>query len=283
VSEDPPTNGKRAALAMDAVSLYARSSAWEGSAESTFFFDFDRDALPGGDQDRLAALLCGLMHYAGRRGLSFPGALAAARQDHARQRTTYQPGNAVRRAGPAWRAPAPGEAPLTGEVIAARPGRPAQYHVDFITTPQWLPETALAPASPFPQVTTSYGTFSSAFAARYCLQRTVTAIERACLGQQPPDGRHLADLDTIVTAMSGWSGLERDSLLRSFSEIVAERDRQLAASAPGAHPGAHPAALAAASTPLPPSALPEPADAPGDRAAVLPFRKTARRGQTGRR
>ena len=278
MSEDPPTNGKRAALAMDAVSLYARSSPWEGSAESTFFFDFDREALPGGDQDRLAALLCGAMHYAERRGLSFPGALAAARQDYARQRTTYQPGDAVRRAGPAWRAPAPGEAPLTGEVIAARPGRPAQYHVDFITTREWLPETALAPASPFPQVTSSYGTFSSAFAARYCLQRAVCAIEHACLGQQPPDGRHVADLDTILAAMSGWSGLERDRLLRSFSELVTEKDGQLAARAPGTHP----VTLAAASTPLPPSAAPGLAGAAGT-AAVLPFRKTGRRATGGER
>jgi hypothetical protein len=171
VSEDPPTNGKRAALALDAVSLYARSSPWEGSSESTFFFDFERDALPGGDQDRLAALLCGLMHYAERRSLSFPGALAAARQEYARQRTAYLPGQSVRRAGPRWRAPAPGEAPLTGEVIAARPGRPAQYHVDFITGREWLPETALAPAPPFPAITTSYGTLSSAFIACYCMRR----------------------------------------------------------------------------------------------------------------
>ena len=51
MSEEPLTNGKRAALALDAVSFYARSSSWEGSSESTFFFDFERNALPGGDQN----------------------------------------------------------------------------------------------------------------------------------------------------------------------------------------------------------------------------------------
>ena len=47
MSEDPPpTNGKRAALALDAVNVYARASSWEGLSERTFFFDFDRDAMP---------------------------------------------------------------------------------------------------------------------------------------------------------------------------------------------------------------------------------------------
>jgi hypothetical protein len=278
VSQEPPTNGKRAALAMDAVSLYARSAPGEGSSETTFFFDFERQVQPGGDQDRLAALLCGLMHYAERRSLSFPSALAAARHDYARQRTTYLPGNPVRRTGPAWRTPAPGEAPVTGEVIAARPGHPAQYHVDFIISPEWLPETALTPASPFPQVTTSYGTFSSAFVARYCLQRVLPAIEHAYRSGQQPDGRQVTDLDTILAAMSGWSGLGKDRLLGSLSEVISEKDGQLTA---GPHDG-HPVTLAASCTPPSPSASPGPADAPGA-AAVLPFRKPGRPAQPGRR
>jgi hypothetical protein len=279
VSEDPQTNGTRAALALDAVSLYARASSWEGSRESVFFFDFERDALPGGDQDRLAALLCGLMHYAERRDLSFPGALTAAGQEHGRQRTTYLPGQSLRRAGPRWRAPAPGEAPLTGEVIAARPGRPAQYHVDFITSREWLLETALAPAPPFPAVTTSYGTFSSAFVACYCTRRAVSEIEHDYLDDRAPDSRHVADLDTMVTALSGWSGLPRDTVLGSFSEVLAEKDGHLIA---GARNG-HPVTLAAISTPVPPPAVPASADTPGSMAAVLAFRRPGRHPRASHR
>ncbi len=278
MSDHPPTNGQRAALALDAVNLYARSSTAQGSPEDIFFFDFERDALPGGDQDRLSALLCGLMHYADRRHLSFPDALTAARQEHSRQHTTYTPGNAVRRAGPRWRTPAPGDPPLTGEVIAARPGRPAEYRIDFLTSRQWVPEPDLAPARPFPAITTSHGTISSAYAARRCLNRAVSELEHACLDRRTPDSRLVRDLDTILAALSGWSGLRRQTLLQEFSEVITERDGQLVA---GARTG-HPVTLAAASMPFPPGApgLPGP---PGAEAAVVPFRKPERRPRTDHR
>ena len=281
MSDDSPTNGKRAAAALDAVSLYARFSAAEGSPEEIFFFDYERDALPGGDQDRLSALLCGLMHYAERRSLSFPDALTAARQEHGRQRTAYLPGNAVRRAGPRWRTPAPGDAPLTGEVIAARPGRPAKYRVDFITSREWLPEPDLAPARPFPAITTSHGTFASAYAARRCLNRVIPEIEHACHDRRTPEPSRVQDLDTILAAMSGWSGLGRQTLLGEFTDVITETDGQLIA---GARTG-HPVTLAAATAPFPPgAALPGPSSPPGEDAAgaVLPFRKSTRRQQTGR-
>jgi len=273
MSEDQPTNGKRAALALDAVNLYARFSPMESSPEEVFFFDFERDVLPGGDQDRLSALLCGLMHYAEHRSLSFADALTAAGQEYGRQRTAYLPGYAVRRAGPRWRTPAPGEAPLTGEVIAARPGRPAQYRVDFITNREWLPEPELAAAQPFPSITTSYGTFASAYVARRCLNRVVSEIEHDYLDDRPPGSALVRDLDTILAAMSGWNGLERQTLLRSFSEVIAEKNGQLIA---GARSG-HPVTLGAASMPFPPGAgLPGLSGPPGAEAAVMPFRKPER-------
>ena len=280
-AEERLTNGKRAALALDAVNAYASASPGRGTPEVTFFMDFEREALPGGDQDRLSGLLCGLMHYAERRGLSFPDALSAARQEHGRQRTTYLPGNAVRRAGSSWRTPAPGDPPLTGEVLRARPGRPAEYEVDFITSREWLPETALAPASPFPAVTTEYGTFSSAHVARRCLERAVDEIERDYLDQHRAPGSGLArDLDTLLTALSGWSGLGRDTLLRPLSKVVAEMDGQLIAGAADVHP----AALAALSAPASPAAaLDGQRAAGGPVAEILPFQKPARPSQAGRR
>jgi hypothetical protein len=217
------------------------------------------------------------MHYAERRNLSFPDALAAARQDYARQRTTYLPGQAVRRAGPQWRSPVPGEVPVTGEVIAARPGRPAQYHVDFITSHEWLPEQELEPAQPFPAISTSYGTVSSAYVARHCLKLTVSAIEDNYLDDRTQNGGHARDLDTIVAAMSSWSGLGRDRLLSSFSEWITERDGQLVA---GDSIG-NPVTLAAASAPLPPSTAPVPADVPAASATVLPFRKPGQHARPG--
>jgi hypothetical protein len=249
MSRNKPTNGKRAALALQAINAYARPSRFDAYGEHNFFFDFERDIPPGTDQDRLAGLLCGLMHYAERRSLSFPGALAAAQQEHGRQRTAYLPGHAVQR-NPRWRGPAPGNAPLMGEVIAARPGRTAQYHVDFITSREWLPEPALAPAPPFPQISTSYGTFSSAFVAAYCLRRVVSGIEQDYRHDRVPDGDRVRDLDTIVSAMSSWGGLPRPALLRSFSHLIAGQDGHLIA---GARSG-HPVTLAATSMPLPPAA-----------------------------
>jgi hypothetical protein len=270
-SEERLTNGTRAAFALDAVNAYA--SPGPDSPELTFFMDFEREALPGGDQDRLSGLLCGLMHYAERRSLSFPDALSAARQEYGRQRTTYLPGNAVRRAGSAWRTPAPGDPPLTGEVLRARPGSPAEYEVDFITSSEWLPETALAPASPFPAVTTEFGTFSSAHVARRYLERAIDEIEHDYLDQhRTPEGGHVRALDTLLTALSGWSGLKRDSLLRSLSEVIAEKDGQLIAGAAGIHP----VILAAASAPQPAgTATPGGARIPGPGVARHPRRNAA--------
>jgi hypothetical protein len=264
---------------MDAVSLYTSAAPGEGSPEDTFFPGFRRQAPPGGDQDRLAALLGGLMHYAERRGLSFPGALAAARQEYSRQRTTYLPGQAVRRAGPQSRDAAPGEAPAAGEVIAARPGRPAQYQVDFITSREWLPEHALEPAQPFPAITTSYGTFSSAHVACDCLRRAVAAIEDNYLDDFTQDGADARDLATTLTALSDWSGIGRGTLLSSFSEWITERNGQLVAG----HSIGRPVTLAATCAPLPPLAAPGQADAPGATTAVQPFREPGRQAHRGHR
>ena len=166
-----------------------------------------------------------------------------------------------------------------GRGLRARPGRPAEYEVDFITTREWLPETALAPASPFPAVTTEFGTFSSAHVARRCLERAIDEIEHDYLDQhRTPRSGHVRGLDTVLTALSGWSGLKRDALLRSFSEVIAEKDGQLIAGAAGPHP----VILAAASTPQPAAAaIQAAAPIPGPGAAVLPFRHPGRNVMNG--
>jgi hypothetical protein len=267
MSTEPVTNGKRAALGLQAVSTYARSSPFEAYGEHGFFFDFERDATPEADEGRLAALLSGLMHYAERRGLSFGDALATARQEYDQQRTTYLPGQAVQRAHALGH-----QAPHPGEVIAARPGRPAEYHVDFITSREWLPETALLPAPPFPAITTRYGTFSSAFVTGHLLRRVISELEAQ--GSSAPDSGRLRDLDTMLTALSSWTGLTTGTLLKSFSTLAAGQ---------GGHPPAaahnsHPASLSATSIPSPPLA---PAGSPSavtsQDAAVLPLQRPSRR------
>ena len=101
MSDSQITNGQRAAHALHGINAHARSSAGleHGIREEYFFFDDEREAEPGADQARLANLLRDLRHYADRRGLSFDGALSTARRDYERQRTAYQPGDAIRLAG----------------------------------------------------------------------------------------------------------------------------------------------------------------------------------------
>ena len=57
-------------------------------------------------------------------------------------------------AGQTQRAADAGSAPLTGEIVTARPGDPPVYLVEFITSREWVPEPDLAPARPFPPIAT---------------------------------------------------------------------------------------------------------------------------------
>ncbi len=62
MSDNQITNGRRAALALDAISTYTWMSPYAGLPEDYFFLDSEREAGPGTDHDCLADLLCGLMH-----------------------------------------------------------------------------------------------------------------------------------------------------------------------------------------------------------------------------
>ena len=126
MSDDQITNGRRAARALDAISTYTRMSPYEGLPEDYFFFlDSEQETGPGTDHDGLADLLCGLMHYAERRRLSFADALAGASRDYNHQRTSYLPGDAVQ----VQRTTTTESAPLTGEIARARPGHPPTWSI----------------------------------------------------------------------------------------------------------------------------------------------------------
>jgi len=266
------TNGQRAAHALDGINAHARSSARQehGMSEEHFFFDFDRDTEPGADHARLADLLRDLHHYAKRRGLNFDDALTVARRDYEGQRTTYQPGDAIRRAGRTSDAAAAGALPLMGEIIMARPGRVPVYQVDFITGRQWIGEPDLEAAPRFPDVATRFGQVSSAHVARWCFIQTARHAEEALAQGSNPEAGDIRDLAGLLDALSRWSGIARPALLRAFSEVIGEKDGRLVAHAPGRGP----VALAALDAPrplgmsLPAGARPSPVSA--DEAPLRP-------------
>jgi hypothetical protein len=70
VSNDQDANGRRAALALDAISTYTRMSPYEGVPEDYFFFlDSEQETRPGTDHDGVADLLCGLMYVGSTAGV----------------------------------------------------------------------------------------------------------------------------------------------------------------------------------------------------------------------
>jgi hypothetical protein len=244
------TNGQRATRALDGINAHARSSAQQerGMSEEHFFFDFDRETEPGTDQARLADLLRDLHHYASRRGLNFDSALRTARRDYEGQRTTYQPGDAIRLVGRYGDAAAAGGFPLVGEIVKARPGRLPEYQVEFITRRQWIGEPDLEAAPRFPGVATRFGQVSSAYAARWCFIQTARQVEDAFSRGSNPEAGDIRDLAGLLDALSRWSGISRPALLWSFSEIIGEKDGRLVAHAPGRDP----VTLAALDAPGPP-------------------------------
>lgn len=239
MSDDHLTNGKRAALALDAIKAYSRSRPEDVPDEEQFFFDYEREADPRVDQGRLSALLCGLMHYAEHRTLSFNTAFRSARRDyqHQRQRTAYLPGDAVRHTNRTLSEIAADDILPIGEIIKARPGSPPSYQVDFITCREWLTESSLAPASHFMTIPTGFGNLSSAHVARICLDRIASEIEDGYLkGTTCPAEEAIRDFQTILGALSNWSGVARPALLRSFSKVITETDGWLVAAAGSSHP-----------------------------------------------
>lgn len=270
MNDEEMTNGRRGALALHAISLYARSSRQDGPDEEHFIFDSDTGAEPGAAAGGLSALLCGLMHYAGHRKLSFDGALASARRDYQQQRTALLPGDAVRRTDPAWPG-SPADRPLTGEITRARPGSPPVHLVDFITTREWLAEQHLTPAPGFMTVPTESGDLRSAHVARFCLSRLIAQIESDWQQDRRPDAPTIRDFRTLLVALSNWSGVARPRLLASFSQVITEEGGWLIAGSRTTHP----VSLAVADIPLLPAGI-----LPADTSSPAP---QARPGTTARR
>jgi hypothetical protein len=244
MSDDEITNERRATGAVYAIGQYARiASGSEPVPEMILSLDFEREPEEREqDPDRLAGLLCGLMHYAERRGLSFDAALTDAGRAYDRQRTTFLAGDAVQRTGPSRHGA--DEVPAIGEIVRSRPGTPPVYEVDFITSRDWVPEPDLTPAQSF-SATDRHGPIPSAAVTRHLLARAVRSIEADCRAGLDPDPGDIQNVDVYLTGLSGWSGLDRATVLGAFSTVLTEHDGHLTVPAPGTHP----VSLAATSMP----------------------------------
>ena len=226
------TNGQRAAVAMDAIGTYAR---FEHPVEFRFFL-FEEDEIdPEAAKSNLGDLLCGLMHYAEQRGLHFDDILTTAQYEYEQQRTWYLPGDAVQLA-PGARQAGPAGARI-GEILKARPGSPPAYLVDFIAVRIWYREPDLAPAGHFPAISTGYGAIRTAYAAQHCLDQTVRRIQAARNGGGRPEAGDISDLQTFLTALSDWSGLNGPALLKFLGlEHLAASGKLPLPTVPGADP-----------------------------------------------
>ena len=120
--------------------------------------------------------------------------------------------------------------------------------------------------------------------------KAIRRIEASGKNDRSPAPADTRDLDIFLTALCGWSGLERPVVLRSISTVLTEQDGQLLVAAPqGPHPVAlaDPASLArrrracrrTPSAPWPPC-LGQP-DGSSTRAAGHDGRADARRAESG--
>ena len=114
--------------------------------------------------------------------------------------------------------------------------------------------------------------------ARYFMVKAIRRIEAAGKNDRSPAPADAQDLDIFLTALCGWSGLERPVALRSISTALTEQNGQLLVAAPQ---GPHPVALAVSGVASPPeTSLPE--DAVGTTAALASASRTAAaQGQPG--
>jgi hypothetical protein len=232
MNDDEITNGQRAAVAMDAIAAYAR---FEHPMELRFFLEEEGEVDLEAVKGRLGDLLCGLLHYAELREISFDDVLITAKHEYDQQRTWYLPGDAVQLASGARQA-GPADARV-GEILKARPGNPPAYLVDFIAVRVWYPEPGLAPAEHFPAVTTGYGIIGTAYAAQHCLNQTARRIQDARNQGGCPEAVDINDLRTFLTTLSGWSGMPPPALLKFLGlEHLAESGTLPLAAVPGAHP-----------------------------------------------
>lgn len=270
--EDLAMNGeqlpseRKADLARAAVSNFVRSAAVPGQ----LFSRSEREPDAATELDRLASLLCGLMHYADSSRADFDDALNAARGNYLRERPAYLPGDPVRCETYAWSVLSPPLPPMNiGEVLRSRQGQPTEYEVDLIVDRAWIPESELTPGPQFPAVTTSGGTITCAHDARQALIATTAGIEVSFTRRWDPHQEAHDDQRALLGALSDWTGISPVGLLLSLDHEIESLIRP---QPPSPVPAvARPTMLSAICFPY-----------PGTRAAVPPELHHDTLGHTGR-
>jgi hypothetical protein len=279
---------RKADLAATAVSRYIQSTQIPADP---FNSRTSRDEQLT-DRDRIASLLCGLMHHADYSRVSFDDALRAARDAYRRERATYITGDPVRLRDNGIISAVFPDMPIpgTGEVLRSRPGPPAQYQVDFITYRDWIPEPDLISGPPFPAVATSAGTITSAHQARQALIGTAAVIEVSFRRRWEQSTETLEDLRGLLSALSSWTGISSDDLLVRLDGEIQHIIRPHDKPGPGARRsspaagGDRAAALSATSFPRPVTQAavpPELRDHTPGQAARSPQHKQPRRRTGG--
>jgi hypothetical protein len=278
MTSQPIPGERKADLAGTAATRYAQSARILADP----FNPWPEPDQPLTDRDRVASLLCGLMHHADYSRVSFGDALRAAREEYRQERGTYVPGDAVRLRDNGVGPDALGDvftATGTGEVLRSRPGEPMHYEVDFITYREWIPEPDLTSGPSFPAVITSAGTITSAHEAREELVATAAGIEVSFRRRWTQRPQALDDLRELATALCGWSGISRDDLFDQLDSEIQGVIRPYDTPQP-----AGPASLTTTCFPHPATraaALPEPRDGTAERTARPPLDQQPRRRAGG--
>jgi hypothetical protein len=210
------------------------------------------------DRDVMAALISDLRHYADWRGIDFDeAATAGGRKYNERRALEWHPyaiGAEVRRQPD-------GHLPSRGVIVSIYPddGGAQTYHVRFPGDSAATPcrEPDLRPADPFPATTINQGTVTSLPAAERIIVETTARIRSCNLRGAVPDGKDIADISVMATALAETCDLTVRQIMDhlepeigAFSGAISQPWRPVTA--------VPPAGLAASSFPYPPQTAIEP-------------------------
>ncbi|MEV5831910.1 hypothetical protein AB0L25_40795 [Spirillospora sp. NPDC052242] len=169
----------------------------------------------------MAALICDLEHYAGRRGLSFSSVINTGRSihaDEAAEQSFYGIGDHVR---------LPHHGDRCGTIIGwvttdTTDGRTFLIAVPGVTHVYDEPAARLAPASSFPATSTTLGTVTRALQAESAYIDLARRIPGTAL---PVQATLRQDCQRLLTALSTWSGVPAPELLKALNPKIVNAAR----------------------------------------------------------
>lgn len=192
---------------------------------------YEEAAFPGKpsllDRDQLyasalmAALICDLEHYAGRRGLSFSSVINTGRSvhaDEAAEQSFYGIGDHVR---------LPHHGGRCGTIIGWVVTDNADDQTFLIAVPGVThvydePAARLAPAPSFPATSTTLGTVTRALQAESAYINLAMRIPGTAL---PAQAALRQDCQRLLAALSTWSGVPTPELLKNLNPKIVNAAR----------------------------------------------------------